>query len=151
MDPELWGRILPVLLLVCSQRASGRVWGRQGMVQGVCSASPAPGAVPAPGMPGLCLEPCVSPEAGAGCRKWGRHVVHCSVGAAGACSMGCSFTPLFRALRPRCDLFKAQSKCLPVFTALGFRERTVNPSTAQAHVGELSRARAACGDFTSWS
>lgn len=57
--------------------------------------------------------------------------------------LGCSFTPLFGALWPLCDLFQAHGECLPVFTALGFRERTVNPSAWQARVGELSRARAA--------
>lgn len=31
-----------------------------------------------------------------------------------------------------------------LFAALGFRERTVNPSTLQARVGELSRAKG-CG------
>lgn len=138
MGPELWGQILPVLLLVCSQCASGRVWGRQG----VCSASPAPGAVPTPGMSGLWLEPRISHEAGVGCRKWGRRFVHCSFGAAGACTMGCSFTPLFGALWFQRDLFQAHRECLPVFAALGLRERTVNPSTPQARVGELSRARA---------
>lgn len=143
VGPEQWGRILPVPLLVCSPCASGRVWGRQGMVQGVCSAPPAPGAVPTPGMAGLWLEPYVSHEAGVGCRKWGRHIVYCSTGAAGACSMGRSFTPLFGALWPPCDLFQVHGECLPVFTALGFRERTVNPSTGQARVGEPSRARAA--------
>lgn len=138
---ELWGQILPVPLLVCSQCTSGRVWGRQG----VCSASPAPGAVPTPGMAGLWLEPYVSHEAGAGCRKWGRCIVHCSIGAAGACSMGRSFTPLFGALWHRCDLFQAHGECLPVFIALEFRERTVNPSTGQARVGELLRAAGSVG------
>lgn len=110
---------------------------------GECSASPAPGAVPAPGMSGLWLEPRVSHEAGVGCRKWGRRAVRCGVEAAGACSMGCSFTPLLGASWLWCDLFQAQGECVPVCAALGFRERTVNPSTRQARVGELSRARAA--------
>lgn len=104
------------------------------MVQGVCSAAPALGAVPAPGMPGLWLEPCVSHEAGVGCRKRGRH--HGNVEAAGACSIGVQFHPLFRALWPRCDLFQAHGECLPVFTSLGFGGRMVNPSTPQARVGD---------------
>lgn len=82
-------------------------------------------------------------EAGVGCGKWGRRFARCGVGAAGACTMGCSFAPLFGALWLQCDLFQAHGECLPVFTALGLRERTVNPSTPQARVGELSRARAA--------
>lgn len=42
-----------------------------------------------------------------------------------------------------CDLFQTHQECLPAFTALGFRERMVKPSTPQPCVGKLARAGAA--------
>lgn len=63
--------------------------------------------------------------------------------ASGACSMRRSFTPLYGGLCYWHDLFQTCRERLPAFTALGFRERTVNPGTPQPRVGQLARARAA--------
>lgn len=60
----------------------------------------------------------------------------------GACSMRWSFVLLSRGSCYRCNLFQMRRERLPAFTALGFRERMVNPDAPQPRVGDLARAGA---------